>query len=140
MLEQILRKILPYRIVRHDDYMVRFFLWGSRGFTDSNTGRSLRLHHILSSDDDDAFHDHPYDFTSLILWGGYTEHRPHQPSKQYHMFNINKMNKYDYHRLELKKPGWTLVWCGPRKKNWGFWSGNPNDSPIPWQDHKNKGK
>lgn len=38
MLERILRKILPYRIVRKDDYMVRFFLWGSRGYTDSNSG------------------------------------------------------------------------------------------------------
>jgi hypothetical protein len=35
-----------------------------------------RVHHILRSDWDRALHDHPWDFTSVILTGGYYEHRP----------------------------------------------------------------
>jgi hypothetical protein len=38
---------------------------------------TLRLHHILRSDDDRHLHDHPFDFTSFLLTGGY--HRAHGP-------------------------------------------------------------
>lgn len=47
------------------DYMHRWILrtpWGT-----------LRLHHILRSDDDRHLHDHPFDFTSFLLTGGYLE-------------------------------------------------------------------
>ena len=37
---------------------------------------TLRLHNILQSDEGRDHHDHPFDFTSLILRGGYVEHRP----------------------------------------------------------------
>lgn len=36
-------------------------------------GWSIRLHHWLSADDDDAFHDHPTWFRTLVLCGGYTD-------------------------------------------------------------------
>lgn len=35
----------------------------------------IRIHHILRSDKDRFLHDHPFDFFSIILWGGYIEHR-----------------------------------------------------------------
>lgn len=37
-------------------------------------GWSLKLHHILRSDEDRDLHDHPWSFLSLILRGGYWEH------------------------------------------------------------------
>src|SRR6266853_6456811 len=43
----------------------------------------IRLHHILRSDNDRHYHDHPFDFVSLILSGGYIEHRPNQPQRLY---------------------------------------------------------
>ena len=36
----------------------------------------LHLHLFHRSDLDRALHDHPWEFYSLILWGGYTEVRP----------------------------------------------------------------
>jgi hypothetical protein len=47
------------------DYMHRWIFkhpWGT-----------VRLHHILRSDDDRHLHDHPFNFVSLLLTGGYTE-------------------------------------------------------------------
>lgn len=36
----------------------------------------LRLHHILRSDHDRDLHDHPFDFWTFLLTGGYTEWLP----------------------------------------------------------------
>lgn len=134
MVEKILRKILPYRIIRKDDYMVRFFLLGSRGEGDDRWG--VRLHHILSSDDDTLYHNHPYNFVSFILWSGYKEHKPGMSPKRYHFGNVNRSSIDDYHRLELDRPAWTLVFTGRRQADWGFWGGNVGDPFISWRDHK----
>lgn len=37
-------------------------------------GASIKLHHILRSDEDRDLHDHPWSFVSIILRGGYYEH------------------------------------------------------------------
>jgi hypothetical protein len=34
---------------------------------------TLRIHHILRSDNERDLHDHPFDFTSFIFKGSYTE-------------------------------------------------------------------
>lgn len=47
-------------------YLRRFFLWRSKS-------GSVYLHHFFRSDDDPDPHDHPWDFTSLILKGGYRD-------------------------------------------------------------------
>ncbi len=68
-------QIGPFRLYRSDigfntPYMERWILdtpWGT-----------LRLHHILRSDDDKACHDHPFAFSSLLT-GGYTEFAPAMP-------------------------------------------------------------
>jgi hypothetical protein len=114
--------------------MVRFFILGSRGEGDNSWG--VRLHHILSSDDDSLFHNHPYNFVSFILWGGYTEYKPGSKSRRFHIGNINKSSIDEYHRLELDRPAWTLVFTGRRQADWGFWSGERGDPFIPWKEHK----
>ena len=82
----------------------------------------LRLHHILESDSDRDFHDHPFDFTSLILSSGYTEHRPGQEPKRWRMGQVVRRKAEDLHRLELEsgRPAWTVVLAGPIRRQWGF--------------------
>lgn len=133
MLENLLKKVLPYRYVRSDQYMVRFFLFGSRGEGDDRVG--IRLHHILSSDDDSLYHNHPYNFVSFIIWGGYTEYQPNCPPRRYRAGRTNRMSVDNYHRLELEKPAWTLVFTGRRCADWGFWGGKPGDKFVPWKEH-----
>src|SRR5438309_7455387 len=41
-----------------------------------NEGCNVYLHEILRGDDDRALHDHPWDNTSMLLDGGYTEVTP----------------------------------------------------------------
>lgn len=52
-------------------YMIRYFIWKPKDPT--NTKSRIYLHHFIRSDHDRALHDHPWNFESLILWGGYYE-------------------------------------------------------------------
>ena len=52
-----------------DVYMRRFYLQRSKQM-------SVRVHHILRSDAGIDLHDHPWDFTSYVLKGAYTEITP----------------------------------------------------------------
>jgi hypothetical protein len=53
-------------------YMERFALFETPWI-------SARIHHIASPDLDRDMHDHPWNFASLVLSGGYTEARPTFP-------------------------------------------------------------
>jgi hypothetical protein len=104
---------------------------------------TLRLHNIRESDAGRDFHDHPFAFTSLILKGGYVEHRPGCLCTKLPNFNawthyngiewiksncrfygpgsIVRRRAEDLHRLELVNgPAWTLVVSGPYFRTWGF--------------------
>lgn len=64
-------------------YMLRWWLFGTSKKLDDHGnpqprrpfGRSFYFHCFLRSDDDRALHDHPWDFTSIILFGSYREQR-----------------------------------------------------------------
>lgn len=63
-------KFFKKKVIHRGDnkpYLVRYNLFECELF-------SIKIHHILLSDDD-CQHDHPWSFISVILWGGYTEHR-----------------------------------------------------------------
>lgn len=102
------------------DYMHRWIFrtpWGT-----------LRLHHILRSDGDRHLHDHPFDFTSLLLTGGYTEFWQDWDmgggmtvrERYFPRFSIVRKQAEDAHRLVLDRPLWTFVISGPKRRSWGF--------------------
>lgn len=81
---------------------------------------ALYLHHILSSDDlARGLHDHPWDFLSLILSGGYWEITPEGRTWR-GPGSVVRHKAEDYHGVECTRPAWTLVWCGRRRRGWGF--------------------
>lgn len=95
------------------DYMRRWVLFTPWG--------ALRIHHILRSDADRHFHDHPMDFVSIILRGGYIEHRPGSAPRRCGPGSVIKRQAEDLHRLQLLgKSAWTFVLAGPARRKWGF--------------------
>lgn len=80
---------------------------------------TLRLHHILRSDEARALHDHPWDFWSVLLTGGYTEVTP-TGTRYWPRWSLVRRRAEDLHRLVLDQPVWTLVWTGPKRRSWGF--------------------
>lgn len=108
-------------------YLLRYYLVPRNPFL------NVYLHKFLRSDDDRALHDHPWHFLSLVLKGGYREHREGRPLtvrsyRQSGSFAFRKAGTL--HRVELdtefvrsanhEKPCWTLIVTGPKIRDWGF--------------------
>lgn len=99
---------------------------------------TLRLHHILRGDARGEFHDHPMSFVSLILKGGYIEHRPvgglvsalQKAASGFGAESIQVCDPgsvlfrrgEDLHWLELPpgKTAWTFLIASPYYREWGF--------------------
>lgn len=82
---------------------------------------NVYLHEINKSDDDRAFHDHPWDNRTLILHGGYIEHTP-AGSIVRKAGDVIDRTAESLHRLEVI-PGQraiTLFMTGPAVREWGF--------------------
>ena len=134
MPERIIRRAMRTPYVHLAGYMERFWLLrlGQRGGGQSGPYPLIgaRVHHILRSDDDRHFHDHPWWYLTIILRGGYWEIRPvrvdgvvtcvrrtwHGPG------SILLRRAASWHRLELPEgqTAWTLFCTGPKVQHWGF--------------------
>lgn len=104
----------------------------------------FRVHNLVRSDKDRELHDHPFDFVSIILKGGYFEWTPTadggQQRKWYGPGSVIRRRAEDLHRIELNRrptlfeqsgvyvagsggediPAWTLVFRSRHRREWGF--------------------
>ena len=108
------------------------------------------LHEMQAPDYDADLHDHPWSFFTIILKGGYTEFykhrmRQHDDEKVIHRWNrwsAHFMDKLAGHRIVglHEVPTYTLVFAGPRKREWGFWRTERNGQTwVPWHEY-NEGR
>jgi hypothetical protein len=88
---------------------------------------SLRLHHWLSGDDDRHYHDHPWNFVTVVLKGSYVDVAP-WPFMPYSYHDTLTQGTIRYrpadhkHYVEVADGGcWTLLITGSRYRRWGFW-------------------
>ena len=129
-----------YRLIndREEDepYLHRYYLFSTRWLARWFPKLSYRLvlHKCVKSDAD-GLHDHPWDWGSKILEGGYWETLPEgkvlrKPS------GWRWCKSTDFHRLELI-PGttesWSLFIMGPKLKDWGFQS--RDGSWVQWEEY-----
>lgn len=110
----------------------------------------FRVHNLVRSDKDRELHDHPFDFISIILKGGYFEWTPTpdggQVRKWYGPGSIVVRRAEDLHRIELplkwevatlaakagggykatswrsteEQQAWTFVIRSRHRREWGF--------------------
>jgi hypothetical protein len=89
---------------------------------------ALYLHFILEPDYDRHPHDHPANFWTFILRGGYQEVLYRQVGgtplvQTWRRWSLHKMSIRHAHQITLLTPGTrTLVLFGRRQKGWGFWT------------------
>lgn len=103
------------------------------------------LHDLNLPDSDRDPHDHPWNFTSIILRGGYTEEvfdnqyeclegayrKPRRNT--WKRWSIHKMTTEKAHRILTVEPKTvSLVIVGRRKRDWGFWT---SQGWVAWQDY-----
>lgn len=126
-------------IIGDELYMRRFFVsprtWAKRFF----------LHCILKPDDQRVLHDHPWDFTTLVLARGYTETFKDKIASYTDGFPIfqivinrtrlslpRQMRTYAAEHTHAvnpdRGPAWTLVCASQARRTWGF------HTPEGWRD------
>jgi hypothetical protein len=139
---------LLLRLFRHVDiekevngekvcYLRRFYLIETRPF-------KLYLHIIKRSDDDPDPHDHPWDFTTLILKNGYIDEsyvlnpwgRDNSDKDELSFLSVRHRKAEHVHQVKLKegRPAWTLVVLGKYRRKWGFVT---KDRWVLWREYLN---
>lgn len=82
---------------------------------------SIRVHHFYASDDERAFHDHPWWFVTLVLKGGYTDV---SPAGEDHLGRgaVRFRPALHQHTVRVDPGGvWTIILTGRNMRTWGFW-------------------
>lgn len=117
-----------------DTYLTRWVLWGSR----YGEGGKVFVHRFARGDHDEALHDHPWHFWSLILCGGYWEHRPGPGGAGTERvwcgpLSLLRRPAEWRHRVELPagRTCWSLVWTSAKKRSWFF---HCPQGAVPWRD------
>jgi len=106
------------------DYMRRYYLRNSKY-------ESVRLHHIIRSDPGTTLHDHPWDYATALVKGGYTEVTP-AGAVRYEAPCILLRQAEQAHRLVLDGDMWTFIVCGRVRRRWGFHS---DGGWVPWRQY-----
>lgn len=116
-------------------YLIRITLLKCRYF-------SLKIHKALMSDPATP-HDHPWNYYSLILWGGYWEHTilpnwdtiGYQQKIWYKPGNLLIRRGNQFHKLEIPKGEYciSLILTTKKWRDWGFY-----DFYKGWISHKEK--
>lgn len=115
-------------------YMRRYYLFNPRKKHDKRF--MVRLHEILEPDPGRDFHDHPFDFASLIIAGDYIEARPDKPRTTRRRWSWAFRPAEAMHRITIVAPNtWTLVFTGPIRRQWGFMT---SDGWIRWDRYEEK--
>lgn len=105
---------------------------------------SIRLHHWMSSDDQRHYHDHPWNFITIVLAGGYTDIAPSNQedpdSRPIHerMTPGTICHRASFHKHTVKVDDggcWTLLLTGRPIRTWGFWVKRKDGSGI-WRMRK----
>ena len=132
-------------------YLARYILFKSKY-------GCIYIHRFLRSDADHP-HDHPWNFFTYVISGGYDEwyydvERPERSPdmKEYYSYWTTEINKRqpgslayrkatDIHKVvlnrsytldEIKEAPFTICFMGPRLRHWGFW--NLEEKGAVWTD------
>lgn len=108
---------------------------------------AVYVHQICRSDEDKDPHDHPWNFTSVILEGAYQEDSWYPPNfdkmqiKNYYSGDVIEHKAEDAHKLRLiSSEVWTLVFTSGRERVWGYQTDKGWIDFITYRNLKNKGQ
>ena len=121
-LDSLLKKYDRHRVIKDkitdEPYLERYYLF----LRDRQSFPfNIFLHKFLKSDPDDL-HDHPWNYFTLILKGGYYEHTPEGRFWR-RPFSFRCGKATDLHRIEIdqdKPDCWTLFIPMKKQRVWGF--------------------
>ncbi len=94
---------------------------------------SIKLHRIYRPDRQRDLHDHPWAFLSILLVGNYVEDTV-KGLRYCRVFNYKPAGGRHSIRMVSRVPVWTLVLCGPKVRDWGFWV-DGGTRFVQWQEY-----
>lgn len=98
---------------------------------------NVYIHLINRADEDLDMHDHPWDFVSIILKGGYNELTKDGLSFRV-PFTASCKKAEELHKVtKLFKPTYSLVLTSRRKRDWGFQTSEDWFNNIQYRNRKN---
>ena len=146
VIHAVLNRLFKRRdIVINDDLYLR--RWYVRGV---GTDEQVFLHHIIRPDAGRELHDHPFDFTTRILSGGYYEQsmtivpgKAATTQGQWYNAGDTATHSAEYtHRIVKVLDGtYTLVSAGRARRVWGFYDLRRDSAWtcalkwIPWREY-----
>ena len=87
----------------------------------------IYVHRIGTPDSRPTLHDHPWNFVSIVLRGGYDEAVPPVSGGDFyavtrHVRRVNRKRAEDFHWIDRldRTPTWTLMLVGRRRRTWGY--------------------
>ena len=100
---------------------------------------AIYIHGIYMADEDKHMHDHPWNFMSIPFWGGFIEVTEKGERARFlipRYYKAGTFHKIDY----VRKKGFTLVFMGKRRREWGYNVDGKFIDHITYRELKNKGK
>ena len=113
-----------------------------RWVLEAPSGRALRVHRFLPDVEEFTAHDHPWWFVTVVVRGSYVDvtSRNGTEVRRDHVTApaIRFRNRNHEHRTITGADGaWTVLYNGPSKRNWGFWSAAGQF--LPWRAYASLG-
>lgn len=87
---------------------------------------AIYVHAIFVNDGDRDPHNHPMAFVSWVVRGGYVEKRWRESRllgfRVRPWMTLARTTRKDFHSIRelIKAPTITVMFCGPRRQDWGF--------------------
>lgn len=136
LMEQLDRKRIIMDKVTNEPYLIRYYIFLKERH---DFPFNIFIHRFLKSDPDDL-HDHPWNYYTIILNGGYWEYCKSggELTKKWREVGYYKYKAEHMHRIELdpgSPPCWTLFIAGKKIKDWGFYK---DDQWIKADDYINE--
>ena len=134
MIGRFFNWLFSLRIIVSIDYLERWHI------IPENNWRNVFLHRMNGPDPGRDMHDHPWDFTTFILWGGYveiegfwSEHGFERRTNVRPTFSISRIPAEHIHAIRAVRPNtWTFVITGRRRREWGF---HTKDGWVPYEEY-----
>lgn len=121
MIDSLLRRLFKHRDIVIDGrlYLRRYFL------TPRWLPIRVFLHRIYLPDAGRDLHDHPWDFSTLVLCGGYEElvrdHGVEYTTTWWRWRRGFRAAEHTHRILTVKPNTWTLLFVRRARRMWGFW-------------------
>lgn len=104
-----------------------------RLFKIENKWFSIRVHHWVKGDPGEYQHSHPWNFLTIVLWGGYDDVGEGRPTDYVRGPCIRYRNlNWRHSVINVLPRTWSIVITGSKVRDWRFWINDNEVNATTW--------